>query len=206
MTCSTLSRQLVLWVTLATCQLAWGDSNEAKALVGEGNRHYQLGHFVEASLAYEKAYELSSAPGILYNLAQCHRMVGDFERAAFYYQRYLSSAPAPIPNEAMARQLLAECRQKVAQRAKSEDATRKAEEEVNRAVEARLRADLEVARFEEARKGAAALEVARPDNSLLRKWWFWTAVGVIAVGAGSAAAVAGNQPRPPPASLGDISF
>ncbi len=212
---STLSRPLALLLVLASLHVAWAQPGDPKALVAEGNRQYQLGHFGEAMVAYEKAFELSGAPGILYNLGQCRRMVGDFERAAFYYQRYLSTAPAPIPNEAIATQLLAECRGKADKQAKADDATRKAElarrravEEVERAEEARKRADVEVARFDDARRSRAALQQGEPERTpLTRKWWFWTLVGVAAVGAGStAAAVIATQPHPPRASLGDISF
>lgn len=211
---STPSRALLLAVCVTCFRLASADPKDARAWVSEGNQQYQLGHFEAATVAYEKAYELTSAPGILYNLAQCHRMEGHFERAAFYYQRYLSLARRPIGNETMTRQLLAECQQKADERASADDAARKAEEarrvavdQLTRAEEARRRADVEVARYEDARRGMLELKVEPAAGTpITRKWWFWTAVGVVVVGVGTAAGVVATRPSRPAASLGDISF
>src|SRR5438874_2068998 len=52
-------------------------------------RAYDLGQFDEALRDFSEAYRLKPLPGILFNLAQCHRQMRSYERAAFFYRRYL---------------------------------------------------------------------------------------------------------------------
>jgi tetratricopeptide (TPR) repeat protein len=62
---------------------------EAHQLTVQSIREYNAADF-EASLRDAKrAYELSGLPGILFNLGQCHRMLGHWKEAEFSYQRYL---------------------------------------------------------------------------------------------------------------------
>ena len=46
-------------------------------------------------------------PALLFNIGQCHRQLGHFERAAFFYGRYLDLAPK-APNAALTQELLQE--------------------------------------------------------------------------------------------------
>ena len=69
---------------------------EAKALYEKGNTHYNLGEYDQAIEAFKKAYELSQAPGLLFNIAQSFRLKKDYEQASHFYETYLrlkSDAP-----------------------------------------------------------------------------------------------------------------
>lgn len=157
---------------------------DPKAIFADAQKDYQLGRFTEAIPKYERVFELTSHPSLLFNIAQCHRQLGNWERAAFFYDRYLSTAAAPIPNEDTARGLLAEV-------------TKKRDEETAR----KLALDQEQ---EQARLRAQA-ETARPITS---RWWFWTIIGgVVVAGTATAIGVAASQPPArPQTSLGEIRF
>jgi tetratricopeptide (TPR) repeat protein len=58
-----------------------------------GRRKYNLGDLDEAILEFKHAYELSPAPGLLFNIAQAYRAKKDNERALYFYATYLREDP-----------------------------------------------------------------------------------------------------------------
>ena len=79
---------------------------QAKALTGRATIEYNIGHFEQALELYTKAYEALPTPALLFDLGQCHRMLGKPERAIFFFQGYLRAKP-DAPNRALVEQLLA---------------------------------------------------------------------------------------------------
>src|SRR5690349_6080297 len=69
---------------------------EAKRLYAEGKVEYAQGRFVEAIALFERSYALSEAPGLLFNMAQAHRLAGadHCEEAVALYKSYLGALPA----------------------------------------------------------------------------------------------------------------
>src|SRR4051794_36947968 len=84
------SRSLAALLFAATLLTASGAraAGEGKAFFDSGVRHYNLGHFQDAIVDFEKAYNIDPAPILLFNIAQSHRQLGDKERALFFYRRY----------------------------------------------------------------------------------------------------------------------
>ncbi|HEY5947859.1 MAG TPA: tetratricopeptide repeat protein [Kofleriaceae bacterium] len=72
---------------------------EAKALYEKGLSHYNLGEFDLAIEAFRKAYAISQAPGLLFNIAQSFRLKKDYEQASYFYTTYLRLKP-DAPNRA----------------------------------------------------------------------------------------------------------
>ncbi len=66
---------------------------EAKAHFDKGNTHYNLGEFDDAIAEFKTAYQLSSAPGLLFNIAQSYRLKKDYEEASQFYKTYLRLKP-----------------------------------------------------------------------------------------------------------------
>src|SRR5262245_44579908 len=66
---------------------------EARRLYEAGLGAYNLGNFDEAIKSFSDAYALSAAPGLLFNIAQSHRLKKDYERATYFYQTYLRLKP-----------------------------------------------------------------------------------------------------------------
>ena len=75
----------------------------ARSLYEKGQRQYDLGHFADARQLFESAYETRAAPALLFNIAQCHRKLGDLRKAASLYASFLRADPenrsAPIAQD-----------------------------------------------------------------------------------------------------------
>lgn len=68
---------------------------------------FNLGRFEEAAVDYQAAYEAEPLPAFLFNIGQCQRNLGNYERAQFYFRRYLELDPRS-PNRADAERLIVE--------------------------------------------------------------------------------------------------
>ena len=69
------------------------EAHDAEKLVHASIHDYDQGHFEQALDEAEQAYRLYPLPPILYNIAQCQRALGHWERAAFFYEEYLAKVP-----------------------------------------------------------------------------------------------------------------
>jgi tetratricopeptide (TPR) repeat protein len=65
----------------------------------QGTAFYNLDRFPEALAEYQAAYLAAPDPALLFNIAQCHRRMGNRAEASDYYRKYLRSAPQ-APNRA----------------------------------------------------------------------------------------------------------
>src|SRR4051812_33500347 len=61
----------------------------ARVLFERAEVKFSVGKFAEAALDYQQAYESEPLPGLLFNIGQCYRNMGEYERAAFMYRRYV---------------------------------------------------------------------------------------------------------------------
>ena len=155
-------------------------SQRAMGHFAEGKRLYNLGRFSEATHYFVKAYEARPLPLFLYNLGQCHRLMGDLpsqKRAVFYYRGYLNNAPEAADRTQVER-TIASLEARIT-RLEAEEKERKAREQ-RAAAEARQRArpDLVPGHVPPPRR-----EPAR-SAPFYKTWWFWTAVGAVVVGTG----------------------
>ncbi len=103
---------------------------QAKALTKSGGIEFKVGHFEAALEAYSKAYQLVPTPALLFDIGQCHKMLGNYERAIFFFQGYLRDKP-DTPNRPVVEQLIEESKHQLeAQRAQAAaEAQKKAEAE-----------------------------------------------------------------------------
>lgn len=86
-----LSVALVL--ALALPAVAQDNKEQAREHFKSGQTHYALGEFTEAVTEFREAYRLQNQPGILFNIAQAMRQLGQFKQAYFYYSQYLHQRP-----------------------------------------------------------------------------------------------------------------
>ena len=196
---------LWLWM-LATPALAAHapEFAQAKAAFRAAQKHYDLGEFQKALNSYSDAYQLNPLPAFLFNMAQCHRQLGNYERAAFYYARFLEAAPSDSANTRLARDLLKDMRAKQRAQAQPSDAPA-VTPEVAPATPPLNEWPGGTAPGRALPPGAMpTTAVASParSNSVFKKWWFWTAVGGVVVVTVVAVAAA---PRPRPSTLADIN-
>lgn len=73
---------------------------KAKALFKRAETHFSVGEFDKALDLYTEAYKTVQLSGFLFNIAQCHRYLGNCDKATFFYNRYLSLTPSsPIRDQ-----------------------------------------------------------------------------------------------------------
>ena len=176
---------------------------------------FNLGNFEEALDYYSQAYSLKAHPGFLFNIAQCYRMLRQYERAAFFYKRYLSLATPGRAGEALVSDLIHEVETKQEQLEQEArdlaEAAELREREQARSQIAKAEADAAIAKEQAEREAerrtaariaeAARAEAAKPPpsfwSSLSQKWWFWAGAGVLVAGAGVTVYIA-TEPRARP--------
>lgn len=179
-------------------------SKNARLLFGEAEEFYRAGDFQEALERYEMSYDLSRRPALLFNIGQCYRELGQFEKAAFYYEQYLARERKTKHRKNVQKLIQLVERQA----AEKNDRERKAQEaELQRLEQERLEKAAALERAERERLAAEAdAEAARAERlriksqieaqqsvvddenesrSFTREWWFWSSLGVVVVGAAS---------------------
>jgi tetratricopeptide (TPR) repeat protein len=173
----------LLVASTASAQQAAGreDPRAARVIFDSAQREYDLGNFEAALKGYSEAYRLMPAPAFLFNIGQCHRQLGQYERAAFFYRRFLALEPES-PNAAVVQELLQTVEAKQAELEKQRQQPR-----------------LEVPLT------PPPVTVERPPSgpAFLRSRWFWAGVGVVAVGATTAVLL--TRDSEPRASLGTVT-
>jgi tetratricopeptide (TPR) repeat protein len=80
---------------------------QARALYERAEKSFDVGKFADALADYQAAYEAKPLPGFLFNIAQCYRNMGDFDRARFFFRRYLAVDPR-APNRRKVEELIGE--------------------------------------------------------------------------------------------------
>jgi hypothetical protein len=100
---------------------AGADGEAAKQLFQQGQSEYDLAHFKEALSLFEQAYKRKNVAALLYNIAQCHRQLGDLKMAKATYKAFLAKQPTS-PFATMASEKLAEVEQALAGQAQAQTA------------------------------------------------------------------------------------
>jgi tetratricopeptide (TPR) repeat protein len=111
-------RAVVLAVALALGRLAaaqpgpvpedGASAAEAAALYDEGKRHFDIGEYAQAIASWKQAYLRSSAPLLLFNIAQAYRLSGNCAQANRFYLNYQRVEKHP-KNQAELDKAMARC-------------------------------------------------------------------------------------------------
>ena len=56
-------------------------------------KHFKNKRYTKAVAEFSAAFQLTRAPGFLFNIAQCYRLYGDQRKALRFYQRLIDTAP-----------------------------------------------------------------------------------------------------------------
>ena len=88
-------RQLLLALVLfsSTAYANEADEKMSQDLYETGVRAYSEGRYQNALAAFSAAYDVAQVPGLLFNIGQCHRQLGNHELAIQYYERYMKEEP-----------------------------------------------------------------------------------------------------------------
>jgi tetratricopeptide (TPR) repeat protein len=209
---------------------AAGDKKKAKEHFVKAESDYRLGRFKDALDEYSKAYEAAPLAGFLFNIGQCHRMLGNHERAIFFYRGYLREKPK-ARNRTMIEQLITSSQKEIEREKKRKEdlarleAEQKKNEKLAKSEAERLRIEQERLKIEEQRrqdqlqlvalekerlrKLAEAEKLRRESSPFYKTWWFWTIVGVAVAGAAAGTTIglmSGEDHVLPGGSLGTLDL
>jgi len=167
-------------LTTATPAVAADPRDDAKAISKRAATAFNVARFQEALDLYTQAYERFPAPALLFNLGQCNKNLGHFERALFFFQGYLRDKP-DATNRAAVEKLIAEATKQLAD-ARAVETAEQAEHRKLEELEAeKLAAEAHAA--EQARVGGAPTEQAAPAIPMHRRP-VWMISGAAAAGVG----------------------
>lgn len=185
-------------------------ATEARQAFERAERDYEMGRFEEAIDGYARAFELSGFPELLFNLGQAHRQLGQWERAGFFYRRYLSRVGKP-KNRKLVEDLIAEVDQRAETERKAEEARIAQATEAARAAREAAEAQTAQASPSELPPGALSPVPDAPGTAsagpppVYQRWWFWAGVGAV-VAAGATAYAVTSSPAPQQGTLGEVRF
>jgi tetratricopeptide (TPR) repeat protein len=167
----------------------------------QGDAYYKLEKYANAITEYEQGYLAKSDPSFLYNIAQCHRLMGESAEAIKFYRRFLKDAPN-APNRAIAEKHIKDLEGAAAQKSAPPPV---AAAPATPAPPAAPASPAMVVTSAPAAPAPAALVLSSPppappplaagsinenvpppsvarSHPFYTRWWFWTAVGAVVVG------------------------
>jgi tetratricopeptide (TPR) repeat protein len=159
------------------------DLASARAHFERGQRLFKVSRYREALEEFKEAYLIKPDPSFLYNIAQCHRLLGERADAIMFYRRYLEAAPQSRNRPEVEKRI-----------ADLEEANRPAASITPppAAVAPPPPPPAAPSAPEAAVTGQAAAPEERP---VYQRWWFWTGVGAaVAAGVVTAVLLSGSSP------------
>lgn len=215
-----LSGALALLTPISPARAQDEQTDKARSHFEKGTAFYNLARFKDALTEFEAGYLQKSDPIFLYNIAQCHRQMNNPSEALRFYRTYLRNAPK-APNRPDVERRITDLEALQAEQEKARSAAPReaaplpntlgppAPAEPPRAAEPGpslappppppppLTGDSASAPTVDV---SAAPEAAPAEQPIYKKWWLWTAVGVVVVGATVgilAASSGGDRPKCP---------
>lgn len=145
---------------------------------------YDFGEYAKALDAFKEAYNAYEDPGFLFNIAQCHRQLGQNDDAIRFYSTYLSKVPQ-APNQREVRAMIVKL-----EKLSAEQHAAAPPPPTTPPVVAPVETPPPVVATPPVVTAApAVVVVAAPPpprtTPLYKRWWLWTAVGgAVAIGLG----------------------
>ena len=171
---------LCLTVLCITGNARADDRAKARDAYREGARRFDVGDYRNALDAFKQAYLLYEDPAFLFNMAQCYRLLNDRENALRTYRVYLNRVPK-APNREEIERII----EGLAQTLEKERATASLPPNGSQEPRAEPPAPAVQPSAPVVQPSAPVLVVTHnpPERTPgYKKWWVWTAVGVVAVG------------------------
>ena len=177
---------LSLLVALGSVAAA-DEAAQAKRYFVSGSKHFDLGEYGQALNDFKEGYRLKDDPVFLYNIAQCHRLLNENTEALRAYKTYLRRAPTAPNRDEVERKIAAiEEAQAAANKATTTPPNQVLPPDTHGTEPATTTTNTQATT--EPQPASNTLTASAPPPSdrtpIYKKWWLWTAVGVVAVGAG----------------------
>lgn len=180
-----MGRILAALVVVTLTSSAQADVAKARDLYQRATRAYNLQRFAQALELFQNAYNEKDDPVFLFNIGQCQRQLGQKQEAVLSYRAYLRESPNP-PNRDEVQGLITNLEKAIHQ---DEAARNGPPPGTLRPGETPKEEATRQATPVPTEKESPALTKAAPPPApertpLYKKWWLWTIVGVVVVGAG----------------------
>jgi len=190
----------------AVAPRAWATADAAaverpgRAFFEQAEAKFNTGRFEDALVDYQAAYDAEPLPAFLFNIGQCYRNLGNYERAQFFFRRYTVLDPRS-PNRPAAERLIAEMDRLAGEQA---GASERAESpppgpldiSIPQTTSARGQSERAATAGPAAFMAEPARAPAAASRPIYRRTWFWVAVAAVAVAGGVAAAYAVSHDDP----------
>jgi len=184
---------IVLFGALLAARAAAAGERPGRVLFEQAEAKFNTGRFDEALVDYQAAYDAEPLPAFLFNIGQCYRNMGNYERAQFFFRRYAALDPRS-PNRPAAERLIAEMDRLAGEQA---NATASGPPPPVPSLAAPAPAAVEHAAATDPTASVAAKTGDSRAPPVYRRAWFWVAVSAVVVvgGVGAALAVTQDDPR-----------
>jgi tetratricopeptide (TPR) repeat protein len=176
----------------------------AKSAFEQGREAFDAGRYDEAIERFERAYELSGRPELLFNVGLAADRLREDERALSAFERYLEQAVDPLHREqveqrvAALRSARARAEQRERARARAAALNAPTPKQTARAAAIEGSGTRERTRSTPNAAPHGATRDTGDGGGLLSEWWFWTGAAVLVAG-GAATAYLLTRPGDGPA-------
>lgn len=178
---------------------------KAKELYERAKIHYRSGELDKAATEFKESYEAYPKPETLFNLAQTHRLLKNYEKAIFYYKQYLSSADVSQRDRQTTQDRISDLENLLKQQQNAQSAPPQGPEPPSAAAAQEPPAST----TERSAELTKAPSEAPPPKHAYQRWWFWTAIvgGVVVAGGAIGLGVGlSHQPQTPTAVTTNGTF
>ena len=191
---------LGLTLGLASGALA-GSPDQDRALAKQhfeaGSLRFDLAEYEQALIEFKEAYRFKPDAMLLYNIAQCHRKLGHVDEALTFYRNYRRRAPGAANREEIERRISELEAEQQARKAKQLSEAKERNPVSPPAPQvlpvpppiALDRPVTSVGSPAAANRTDLTQSADRPEpdeatseTSIVHRWWFWTAIGVVVAG------------------------
>lgn len=178
---------------------------KAKELYERAKIHYRSGELDKAAAEFKDSYEAYPKPETLFNLAQTHRLLKNYEKAIFYYKQYLSSADVSQRDRQTTQDRISDLENLLKQQQNAQSAPPQGPEPPS----ATAAQEPPASTTDRSIELTKAPSPAAAPKRVYQRWWFWTAViggAVVAGGAIGLGVGLSHQPQTPTAVTTNGTF
>lgn len=193
--------QLLLWVVCLCLvpRLVLADAAQARVHFERGRTFFEVDEYRKAITEFKAAHIEKPDPAFLYNIAECHRRLGEVSEALQFYRRFLSTASAGDKSRPVVEQRIADLKTVADEPKLVPGDTPAPTAEVDLALNAPPPTG-----------GADAVLVERPASAgeapaFYTRPWFWVTIGVVVVASAIGIWALSRAPEPPGTALGNQS-
>jgi tetratricopeptide (TPR) repeat protein len=180
------------WILLAAMLLVGIPARAESPAEREAREHYTLGQklfdqarYADALAEFQQSYALSKYPALIYKMALCQDQLGRSAEAVESYESYLKADPQ-TSRRAGVEERIVKLRETLHPSAAWPPGGAAKEPTSSQPLSSSSATSSPAAQQPQSSSSSSSAEVSKPASKstpAYKKWWLWTVVGVVAVGA-----------------------